>query len=95
MILDLNTRLLLLQVVLAKAKLIQIAKNELTMLQDMVGVDVVDRVVNSVNMRVAVLKRRLENKRSRESVTCGGTVVGAGIATLTLDVGNVGVLRLR
>jgi hypothetical protein len=94
MILDLNRRLLL-QVVLTKAKLIQIAKNELTMLQDMVGVDVVDRVVNSVNMRVAVLKRRLENKRSRESVTCGGTVVGAGIATLTLDVGNVGVLRLR
>jgi hypothetical protein len=94
MILDLNRRLLL-QVVLAKAKLIQIAKNELAMLQDMVGVDVVDRIVHCVNMRVAVLKSRLKNKRGRESVTCGGTVVGAGVATLALNIGNVGVLHLR
>jgi hypothetical protein len=61
----------------------------------MVRVDVVERVVRSVNMRVAVLKRRLKNKRSWESVTCSGAMVGAGVATLALDVGNVGVLRLR
>jgi hypothetical protein len=56
---------------------------------------VLDGVVDSVDMRVAVFKCRLENKRCWEPITCGGTVIGAGISTLAFDISNVGVLRLR
>lgn len=79
---------------LAKPKLVYVAEDELAMLQNVIRVNVLDGVVNSMDVRVAVFKCRLENKRCRESIACGRTVVGAGVATLALDVGNVGVLCL-
>jgi hypothetical protein len=78
----------------AEAKLVYVTEDELTMLKDVIGVDVFDGVVDSVDMRVAVFKCRLENKRCWESITCGGTVIGAGVSTLAFDISNVGVLRL-
>jgi hypothetical protein len=80
---------------LAEAKLVYVAEDELAMLQNVVRVDVLDGVVDSVDMRVAVFKCRLENKRCWESITCGGTVIGTGVSTLAFDISNVGVLRLR
>jgi hypothetical protein len=38
----------------AEAKLVYVTEDELTMLKDVIGVDVFDGVVDSVDMRVAV-----------------------------------------
>jgi hypothetical protein len=58
-----------------EAKFVQVAEDELAMLQDVLRVNVLHGVVDSMNMWITVLKRRLENKRSRETITCGGAVV--------------------
>jgi len=62
------------------------------MLDDMVRVDLLKGIVCGVNERVAVLECSLKHKRSRVTISSCRAVVGARIATLTLDVGNVGVL---
>jgi hypothetical protein len=65
------------------------------MLQDMLRIDVLDSVVGSVNVWVAVLKRSLEHERCRETITSGTTVIGACVTALALNICDVGVLRLR
>ena len=62
------------------------------MLDDMVRVDLLNGIVCGVNERVAVLERSLEHKRGRVTIPCRRAMVRAGVSTLALDVGNVGVL---
>jgi hypothetical protein len=79
---------------LAEAKLVNISENELTMLKDVLGVNVLYGVVWGMDVWVAVFKRSLEHKRSRETITCCRAVVGASVSTLALYVCNIGVLCL-
>lgn len=49
---------------LAKAELVKEAKNELSMLKDMLGVNVLNGIVGCVDVGVAVLERGLKDERS-------------------------------
>lgn len=77
---------------LAETQLIEEPENKLTMLKNVFGVNVLDGIVSSMNVRVAVLERGLENKRRRVTITSGRAVVRARISTDTIHVSNVGVL---
>jgi hypothetical protein len=80
---------------LTEPQLIYIPQNQPAMLNNMLRINMLHRIVRSVNIRVAIFKRRFEHKRCRESIPRGRSVVRARIATLALDVGDVGVLLLR
>jgi hypothetical protein len=85
-------RYLQLQIMLTETKLIYVPKNKLTVLKDMLWINVLHSIVGSVDVRVTVLECCLEDKRGRISIPRGRTMVGAGVATLTLDISNVSVL---
>jgi hypothetical protein len=61
----------LLQIMLAEAELIDVPKNELTVLQDVVWVDLLDGITIGMNVGVPVFKRCLKYKRGRVTVPCG------------------------
>lgn len=65
------------------------------MLKDMLRVDVLNGVVGSVDVWVAVFKGSFEHERCGESITSCTAVIGACVAALALDVCDVGVLRLH
>jgi hypothetical protein len=83
-----------LQFMLTKPELIKIPENELTMLKDVLRVNVLYGVVRGMNVWVAVFKRSLEHKRSRKTITGCRAVIGTSVSTLAFYVGNVGVLCL-
>lgn len=80
---------------LTETQLVQVPKDELAMLKDMLRIDVLHSVVSSVDVWVAVLKGGLENEGRGEPITCRATVIGACVATLALDVCDVSILRLH
>jgi hypothetical protein len=63
-------------------------------LENVLGVNVIDGVVCGVNIRVAVLECRLEDEASRESASGSRAVVRASIPAGAFDVCDVGVLRV-
>jgi hypothetical protein len=63
------------------------------MLKYVLRIDMLHRVVSSVDVWVAVLERRFKHERSREAVPGSRPMVRAGISALALNVCNVGVLR--
>lgn len=78
---------------LAEAKLVQESKNKLSMLEHVIGVNVLDGVLGCVNVRVAVLEHRFEDERSRVSVPRSRAVVRARVAANTVDPFNICVLQ--
>jgi hypothetical protein len=80
---------------LTKPEFIEVPKNELTMLKDVLRVNVLDGVVRCVDVGVAVLERSLKDKRSGEPITRCRAVVRTSVSTLALYVCDVGVLCLR
>jgi hypothetical protein len=78
---------------LTEPHLIQEAENKFTVLENVLGVNVIDGVVCSVNIRVTVLECRLEDEASRESAPGSRAVVRASVPTGAFDVCDVGVLR--
>lgn len=78
--------------VLAESELVQEPKNELSVLEHVFGVDVLDGVVGGVDVRVAVLERSLENERSRVSIPRGRAVVRASVTADAVHTFDVGIL---
>jgi hypothetical protein len=78
---------------LTEPHLIQEAENKFAVLENVLGVNVIDSVVCGVNIWVAVLECRLEDEASRESAPGSRAVVRASISAGALDVCDVGVLR--
>lgn len=78
---------------LAESKFIQKSEKQLSMLQHVLGVNVLDGVIGCVDVRIAVVKRSLEDERSRVSVPCSRAVVRARVAADTVDALNVGILQ--
>lgn len=64
------------------------------MLKHMVEGKVLDVVVGGVDMRVGVLKGGLDDESRGITGLGGRSMVGAGIATLGLNPGNVAVLKM-
>lgn len=77
---------------LAEPGLVQGPKNDLSVLEHVFGVDVLDGVVSGVDVRVAVLERGLENERSRVSIPRGRAVVRASVSADAVDAFDVGIL---
>jgi hypothetical protein len=77
---------------LTEPKLVQKAKYKLTVLEYVLGINVLNGVVCSVDMRVTVLECCFKDKGSWVSVPSSRTMIRAGIATDTVDAFNIGVL---
>lgn len=76
----------------AETELVKISENQLAVLKDVLWVNVLDRVVDGVNVRIAVFECSLENERGRESATSGGPVVRTSITASALNISDIGVL---
>lgn len=90
------TRLLTLARVLreiVESKLVDQTNGHTSMLKHVVERQILDRVVGSVDMRVRVLESRLNDEGGGVSGLGGRSVVGAGVAALGLDPGDVAVLE--
>lgn len=64
------------------------------MLQHVVEAEVLDLVVRAVDLLIGVLELRLDDKGRWVAEAAGGGVVGAGVATLCFDVGDIAVLMM-
>jgi hypothetical protein len=60
---------------LTEAKLVQESKYKLTVLQDMLRINVVDGIIGCVNVGVAVLKCSFEDERSWVTIPCSRAMV--------------------
>lgn len=76
----------------AETKLIKEAEHKLSVLKNMVRVNVLDSVVSGVDVRVAVLECGFKDERGWESVPCCGAVIRASVSTDTVDALDIGVL---
>ena len=65
------------------------------MLEHVLDADVLHCVVGRVDVGVAVVVVRLEDEGRRVAVASGGRVVGASVATGSLNIANVAVLIVR
>lgn len=63
------------------------------MLQHVIEAEVLDQIVRAVNLLVGVFELRLDDEGGGVAEAAGGGVVGAGVAALGLDVGDVAVLE--
>jgi hypothetical protein len=85
-------RLLRLLREVVETQLVNKAEGHAGMLQHVVKRQILDVIVGAVNVRVRVLKSGLDNKSRGVTGLGGGSVVGAGIATLGLNPRDVAVL---
>lgn len=74
------------------AKLVDETQGESCMLKHVVKGQVLDEVLGRVNMGIRVLKSGLNDKGGGISSLGGRCVVGAGVATLSLDPRDAAVL---
>lgn len=79
---------------IGKRQLVTEGQRHARVLQHVVERQVLDQVLGRVDVVVRVLERRLDDKRRRVPGLGRRRVVGAGIAALGLDVGDVTVLRV-
>lgn len=63
------------------------------MLQHMIEAEIFDLILHGVDLLVGTRKVRLNHEGGRVAIAAGGGVVGARVAALRLDVGNVAVLN--
>jgi len=77
----------------SKSKLVGKGQAHLRVLQHVVETDVLDLVVGCMDMLVTVLEGRLDHECGGVAESTGRGVVGAGVAALGLDIGDVTVLR--
>ena len=77
---------------LAETKLIKETQHKLSVLKDMIRINVLDGVVSSMDVGVAVLESSFEDERSREAVPCSRAVVRASVSAGTVDACNIGIL---
>lgn len=78
-----------------KSKLVHEAHDELRVLEHVLDANVLHGVIGGVDVRAAVVVVSLEDEGGRVSVASGGRVVGASIATGSLNIANVAVLIVR
>ena len=76
----------------SKGQLIGKRQAHLCVLQHVIEAEVLDQIVRAMDLLVRVLELRLDDECRWVAEAAGRSVVGAGVATLGLDVGNVAVL---
>lgn len=74
---------------------VHVPGRHLRVLQDVIERDILHRVIRTVDVRVMVAERGLEDERRRITIAVGRRVVGAGISADSLLVGDIGVLMKR
>jgi hypothetical protein len=62
-------------------------------LQHVIEAEVLDQIVRAVDFLVRVLELRFDDEGGWVAEAAGGGVVGAGVAALGFDVGDVAVLE--
>lgn len=65
------------------------------MLQHVIKAQILDLVLRCVNLAITVFEVRLDYERARVAVLACACVVGACVAALCLDVGDIAVLLHR
>ena len=62
------------------------------MLEDVIGVNMLDGVIGCVDMWVAIFECGLKHERRRIAISVCRSVIRASVSTLTFNVGDVGIL---
>jgi hypothetical protein len=79
---------------LAEPELVQKSENELSMLEHVLRINVLEGIIGCVDVGVTVFECRLEDERSRVPVPSSGTVIRARVAANAIDALNVSVLQI-
>lgn len=78
-----------------KSKFIHEAHDELRVLEHVLDANVLNSVIGAVDVGAAVVVVSLEDEGGWVPVASGGRVVGASVATGSLNIANVAVLIVR
>jgi hypothetical protein len=76
----------------SKGQLIGKSQAHLCVLQHVIEAEVLDQIVRAMDFLVRVLKLRFDDEGGWVTEAASGGVVGAGVAALCFDVGDVAVL---